>query len=113
MILNVTDLVWFWGVVAGLTSIPFTFNAFQTKGIEVKETAIYIKKGVKKKFLKKKMSKTSILVQIFVFVLAILIFVVLSFLNLEEETMDKWMTYSLIGLTAIEAGIFFYERNHR
>lgn len=45
LILNVTDLLWLWGVVAGLISIPLIFNAFQNKGVEVKETAIYFKKG--------------------------------------------------------------------
>lgn len=45
LILNVTNLLWLWGVVAGLVSIPFIFNIFQTKGMEVRETAIYIKKG--------------------------------------------------------------------
>ncbi len=59
LILNVTDLLWLWGVVAGLISISFIFNAFQTKGIEVKETAIYIKKGfgVKKKYPISKLAK--------------------------------------------------------
>ena len=68
-------------------------------------------KGFKNKFLKKrKMSKTSILAHIFVLILAVLILKVLSFLNLDEETMDKWMTYLIIIFTVLEVGIFFYIR---
>ncbi|WP_338763557.1 hypothetical protein WAF17_19920 [Bernardetia sp. ABR2-2B] len=49
LVLNVINIVWLWGVVAGLISIPFIFNAFQTKEVEVKETAIYVKKGFGRK----------------------------------------------------------------
>ncbi|WP_338790720.1 hypothetical protein [Bernardetia sp. MNP-M8] len=49
LVLSFIQMPLLWGVVGLLISIPFIFNAFQTKGIEVKETAIYIKKGFGRK----------------------------------------------------------------
>ncbi|PIY07810.1 MAG: hypothetical protein COZ18_15530 [Flexibacter sp. CG_4_10_14_3_um_filter_32_15] len=59
LLLGVTDILWLWGVVAAIISIPLIFNALQTKGIEVKETAIYLKKGFgwKRKILISKLNQ--------------------------------------------------------
>jgi hypothetical protein len=82
----------------------------EENGFLIEDEKDYKVRLLKKKKMSERSSVNSVISHIIIFIFFAFIFFGLSFLELDEDTTNKLFVYSIITLTLIEVGLFFYQK---